>query len=61
MNFNLEYDKNNGYEDWPLFLTPELRERLIQAKIARIQNAFENRDRQSKHKETCNETNCECH
>lgn len=61
MNFKTEHTKQVGHEDWPTTLTPELRAKLIQAKIARVQAMIESRDRQPKHTSTCYEPNCACH
>ena len=61
MNFKTEHNKHVGHDDWPLILTPELRAKLIQAKIARVQATLENRDRRVAHKENCNEADCACH
>ena len=60
MNMKPEHNKPASREDWPLVLTPELRARLIQAKIDRVQAMLDSRDRQKKHN-TCYEPNCACH
>jgi len=61
MNVNPEHNKHTSHDDWPTFLTPELRKKLIQAKIARVQATLESRDQQPMHKAACYEPNCACH
>ncbi len=61
MNVRPEHNKQTSHDDWPTFLTPELRAKLIQAKAARVQAMIESRDRQQKHTPTCYEPNCACH
>jgi hypothetical protein len=54
-----EHDRHQPIQtqDWPLVLTPELRQQLIQEKIRRVREFVRHRD-QPVH--TCNETSCEC-
>ena len=61
MNIKTEHAKHASHDDWPTTLTPELRAKLIQAKIARVQAMIESRNRQQKHTSTCYEPNCACH
>ena len=43
--------------DWPLVLTPELRQRLIQEKAERVQALIKIRDHSTR---KCHETYCQC-
>ena len=61
MSIKTEHNKHVGHEDWPTVLTPDLRAKLIQAKIARVQAMLDSRDRQQEHTSTCYEPNCACH
>jgi len=61
MNIKPEHNKPVSREDWPTFLTPELRAKLIQAKIARVQAMIESRDHNPRHTLSCYEPNCACH
>jgi hypothetical protein len=44
-------------QDWPLVLTPELRQQLIQEKVRRVREFVRLRDQPT---HTCRETSCEC-
>lgn len=63
MNVKLEHKSHLDHEyDWPLFLTQELRQQLIEAKIARVLATLDSRKKvKSVHVPNCNQTNCECH
>ena len=62
MNVKLEHKSHLDHEyDWPLFLTPELRAKLIEAKTARVLASIKQRERiNAKHLESCRGTHCEC-
>lgn len=63
MNNQLEHNtKPEHDDDWPMFLTPELKNQLIQAKTARVLATLNGRDRSTIiHSTTCNAIHCECH
>lgn len=63
MNINPEHCSNNETDvEWPMFLTQELRQQLIEAKIARVLATLDSRKKvKSVHVPNCNQTNCECH
>jgi hypothetical protein len=59
MNLNEHYRNHQPDQtwEWPLVLTPELRQQLIQEKFRRVREFVKLRD-QPMH--TCHETHCEC-
>ena len=61
MNIKLEHDKHSR-DEWPLFLTPDLRQKLLEAKIARVSAMMRNQDQaREQFKDACNGPHCECH
>ena len=62
MNIKLEHDKHIDHDNWPMFLTADLREKLIQAKIARVSAMIKRQDRvENEIKDLCSGPHCECH
>jgi len=60
MNFKLEHDKQK--DEWPLFLTPDLRQKLIEAKLARVSAWLKIQDQvKDEINHICHGPHCECH
>lgn len=61
MNFKTEHTKHDR-EEWPMFLTPDLRQKLIEAKAARVLAMIKHRDQlHTDIKDKCHGPHCECH
>jgi len=48
------------HQDWPMFLTSEQRDQLIQAKTNRVLVEIQRRKQSEKSHVNCQDTHCEC-